>query len=237
MHTCIDTNIQTDIYTSIHIYTRTCGDTRVPTLHRSQVLLPGLVAPASLLAAQAPWPNLGGIEPATLPGKPREKSRTVDRRKRVSGPTRARDRRKRVSGPARARGRRKRVSGPTRARDRRKRVSGPARARGRRKQVSGPARARDRRTGDRPETGPETDRRNSPAPGPENRRGPETRTGDRPETGPGTGRRKSTTITFFTKTGRWQPPDAQPEPCESILRAPFGGHVWSLFSGRVFSKP
>ena len=62
-------------------------------------------------------------------------------------------------------------------------------------------------------------------------------TGDRPETGPETGRRKSTTITFFTKTGRRQPPDAQPEPSKSTLRAPFGGHVRSLFSGRVFSKP
>ena len=98
-------------------------------------------------------------------------------------------------------------------------------------------RARDRRTGDRPETGPETDRRNSPAPGPENRRGPETRTGDRPETGPETGRRKSTTITFFTKTGRRRPPDAQPEPSKSSLWAPLGGRAWSLFSGRVFSKP
>ena len=91
--------------------------------------------------------------------------------------------------------------------------------------------------GDPPENLPETRRRLSPA-WPENRRPCRILAGDPPENLPETGRRKSTKITFFTKTGRRQPPDAQPEPSESSLWAPLGGHVWSLCSGRVFfSKP
>ena len=88
--------------------------------------------------------------------------------------------------------------------------------------------------GDPPENLPETRRRLSPATRPENRRPCRILAGDPPENLPETGRRKSTKITLFTKTGRRRPPDAQPEPSESTLRAPFGGPVWALFSGRVF---
>ena len=144
-------------------------------------------------------PNLEGIEPATLPGKPQDRPEKIYDDYILAG-----DPPEKFAG------------------DPPEKLAGDP---------------PETFAGDPPENLPETRRRLSPATRPENRRPCRILAGDPPENLPETGRRKSTKITFFTKTGRRQPPDAQPEPSKSTLRAPFGGHVRSLFSGRVFSKP